>query len=38
VNDGALNDNVTLTIPAGSATIGNHEVTITWTLTDAPGL
>ncbi|WP_088012278.1 WxL domain-containing protein [Gottfriedia acidiceleris] len=38
VNDGALNDNVTLTIPAGSATIGNHEATITWTLTDAPGL
>lgn len=37
-NDGALNDNVTLTIPAGSATVGNHEATITWTLTDAPGL
>ncbi|WP_088041177.1 WxL domain-containing protein [Bacillus sp. EAC] len=38
VNDGALNNNVTLTIPAGSATVGNHETTITWTLTDAPGV
>ena len=38
VNDGQLNNNVTLTIPAGSATVGNHEATITWTLTDAPGV
>ncbi|WP_088072364.1 WxL domain-containing protein [Gottfriedia luciferensis] len=38
VNDGAENENVTLTIPGGSATVGNHEATITWTLTDAPGL
>ncbi|PEJ60554.1 sporozoite surface protein 2 [Bacillus sp. AFS002410] len=37
-NDGSLNDNVTLTIPAGSATVGSHDATITWTLTDAPGL
>ena len=32
-----LNDNVTLTIPAGTASEGKHEATITWTLTDAPG-
>ncbi|GGI12723.1 WxL domain-containing protein [Gottfriedia solisilvae] len=38
VKDGELNNNVTLTIPAGSATVGNHEATITWTLTDAPGV
>lgn len=38
LNDGSLNNNVTLTIPGGSATIGNHETTITWTLTDAPGM
>jgi WxL domain surface cell wall-binding len=38
VDDGALNDKVTLTIPVGSATVGNHEATVTWTLTDAPGL
>lgn len=31
------NDSVTLEVPAGSATIGNHAATITWTLTDAPG-
>ena len=37
-NDTAsLNNNVTLTVPAGSATVGSHEATITWTLTDAPG-
>lgn len=28
--------NVTLDIPAGSATVGNHTSTITWTLQDAP--
>lgn len=32
------NNKITLTIPAGSATVGNHEATITWTLTDAPGI
>ncbi|EAG2919091.1 WxL domain-containing protein [Listeria monocytogenes] len=38
-NDTAsLNDNVQLTIPAGSATLGDHEATITWTLSDAPGV
>ena len=31
-----LNDSVTLEIPAGVATVGTHEATITWTLTDAP--
>lgn len=30
------NNNVTLTVPAGSATLGTHTATITWTLTDAP--
>ncbi|XZF74789.1 WxL domain-containing protein [Bacillus sp. AL-1R] len=38
VNDGALNNNVTLQIPGGSATIGNHEAVVTWTLVDAPGV
>ncbi|AHI55100.1 WxL domain-containing protein [Listeria ivanovii] len=33
----SLNDNVKLVIPAGSATLGDHEATITWTLSDAPG-
>ncbi|PGS48315.1 WxL domain-containing protein [Bacillus sp. AFS041924] len=37
VDDGELNNNVTLKIPGGSATVGNHEATITWTLVDAPG-
>lgn len=32
-----LNDSVTLQIPAGAATVGNHVATITWTLYDAPG-
>ncbi|MBC8932803.1 WxL domain-containing protein, partial [Escherichia coli] len=31
-------NNVQLTIPAGSATLGDHEATITWTLSDAPGV
>lgn len=31
------NDNVTLEVPAGSATIGEHSGTITWSLIDAPG-
>lgn len=36
--EGAVtNDNVTLDIPSGSATIGKHKAVITWTLTDAPG-
>ena len=30
------NDNVTLTVPAGSATAGTHTSTITWILADAP--
>ena len=30
------NDNVTLTVPAGSATAKTHTSTITWTLADAP--
>lgn len=30
------NDNVTLTVPAGSATSKTHTSTITWTLADAP--
>lgn len=34
----SLNDNVKLTIPGGSATLGSHEATITWTLSDAPGI
>lgn len=34
----SLNDNVQLVIPGGSATIGSHEATITWTLSDAPGI
>ncbi|QKE71463.1 WxL domain-containing protein [Arthrobacter citreus] len=38
VNDGAENNNVTLTIPGGSATVGNHEAVVTWTLLDAPGV
>lgn len=32
----ASNDNVTLTIPAGSAKAGTYTSTITWTLADAP--
>ena len=32
-----FNDSVTLQIPAGAATIGDHSATITWTLYDAPG-
>lgn len=31
-----LNDNVTLEVPGGSATIGTHQATISWTLTNAP--
>lgn len=31
------NDNVTLEVPAGAATAGQHTATIAWTLTDAPG-
>ncbi|WP_271004824.1 WxL domain-containing protein [Listeria seeligeri] len=34
----SLNDNVKLTIPGGSATLGSHEATISWTLSDAPGV
>ena len=34
--DMETNDNVTLEIPAGVATVGTHAATITWTLTDAP--
>lgn len=30
------NDNVTLTVPSGSATAKTHTSTITWTLADAP--
>lgn len=33
---GEKNDSVTLTVPAGAATIGNHTAEITWTLTAAP--
>lgn len=33
-----VNDSVTLEIPAGAATVGDHQATITWTLHDAPGL
>lgn len=33
---GAENDRITLVIPAGSATVGQHEATLTWTLTDGP--
>src|SRR5690606_7882454 len=32
-----VNDSVTLEIPAGAATVGDHQATITWTLHDAPG-
>ena len=32
----ATNDNVTLEVPAGVATVGAHKATITWTLTDGP--
>lgn len=35
--EGNLNDNVTLEIPAGAATLGNNTATITWTLTAGPG-
>lgn len=35
--DAELNDNVTLEVPAGAATVGEHTATLTWTLTDAPG-
>lgn len=35
--DEGLNNNVTLEIPAGVATQGNHTATITWTLTAGPG-
>lgn len=38
VNDGAVNNNVTLQIPGGTATVGNHEAIVTWTLVDAPGV
>lgn len=31
-----VNDKVTLEVPGGDVTIGNHTATITWTLTDAP--
>lgn len=31
------NDHVTLEVPSGAATIGQHTATIAWTLTDAPG-
>lgn len=34
--DETLNDNVTLTIPAGSATTGEHTATITWNLEAVP--
>ena len=36
-SESALNDSVTLEIPAGAATIDTHSATITWTLSDAPG-
>jgi len=34
--DAELNDNVTLDIPAGAATEGDHTATITWELTSDP--
>ncbi|EXJ24334.1 extracellular protein [Alkalibacterium sp. AK22] len=30
------NPNVTLTVPGGAATVGDHEATLTWILTNAP--
>ena len=33
----ALNDNVTLEVPGGAATLGGHTAEITWTLISAPG-
>lgn len=35
--DEGFNDNVTLEVPAGAATTGEHIATISWTLSDAPG-
>ena len=35
--EASTNDNVTLEVPAGAATAGQHTATIAWTLTDAPG-
>jgi len=34
---GSENDNVILEVPAGAATVGEHEAVITWTLIAAPG-
>lgn len=36
-NEETTNENVTLDIPASSATRGDHTATINWTLTDGPG-
>lgn len=36
-DEAATNDNVTLEVPAGTATEGEHTAVITWTLTSAPG-
>lgn len=36
VDESGLNDNVTLEVPAGTATLGEHVADITWTLYDAP--
>lgn len=35
--EGNLNDNVTLEIPAGAATLGDNTAIISWTLTAGPG-
>jgi hypothetical protein len=35
--EAAYNDNVTLEVPAGAATTGEHAAVITWTLTSGPG-
>ena len=36
-SDAVLNNNVTLEVPTGAATLGKHTATITWSLADAPG-
>lgn len=35
---GATNEKVSIEVPGGSATVGDHQAKITWKLTDAPGV
>lgn len=36
-SDAVLNNNVTLEVPTGAATLGEHTAMVTWSLMDAPG-